>query len=159
MRPYTPTWIVLMDGSRGRILVQEQPGAALARAFGDGFTSSRALSHEVGEDRPGRNRGSAGATARHALDPRTNPHDKAEHEFCAEMAKFVDRGVQAGRVERLILVAPPHALGDLRQTLSPQAIERVQTEVARDWLDLADTDIEARLGDALRSPLATPPLN
>lgn len=154
MKSYTPTWIVLVDGSRGRILVQEAPGAALTRPFGDGFTSGRELNHEVGEDRPGRSRGFAGASARHAFEPRTNPHDKAETEFSSQVAAFVDRGVGDRRAQRVILVAPPRALGDLRKALSPRAYARVHAEISHDWLDLPDNEVAARLGDALRSPMA-----
>ncbi|MDC0718131.1 host attachment protein [Nannocystis bainbridge] len=152
MKPHTPTWIVLMDGSRSRILVQEAPGAALTRPFGDGFTSGRELNHEVGEDRPGRSRGSAGA-ARHTFEPRSNPHDKAEVEFSGQIAAFVDRGVGDRRVQRVILVAPPRALGDLRRALSPRAYARVHVEIGHDWLDLTDDEVVRRLGDALHSPL------
>lgn len=155
MKPYTPTWIVLMDGSRGRILVQDAPGAALTRPFGDGFTSGRELSHEVGEDRPGRSRGFAGASARHAFEPRSNPHDKAELEFSGQIAAFVDRGVGDRRVQRVILVAPPRAMGDLRKALSPRAYARVHTEISHDWLDLPDHEVAARLSNALFSPLST----
>ncbi|MCY1061215.1 host attachment protein [Nannocystis sp. SCPEA4] len=155
MKPYTPTWIVLMDGSRSRILVQEAPGAALTRPFGDGFTSGRELSHELGDDRPGRARASAGAVARHAFEPRSNPHDKAEQEFSNQIAALVDRGIAERLAQRVILVAPPHAMGDLRKALSPRAYARVQAEIVHDWIDLPDDDVAARLGDALRSPMAT----
>lgn len=155
MKPYTPTWIVLMDGARSRILVQEAPGATLTRPFGDGFTSGRALSHELGDDRPGRSRAFAGAAARHVFEPRSNPHDRAEHEFCGQIAALVDRGIGERLAQRVILVAPPHAMGDLRKALSPRAYARVQTEIAHDWLDLPDDEVAARLGDHLLSPMAS----
>lgn len=119
MPRFTSTWILLMDGSRGRILVQETPGASLRRAFSGGFTA------------------------------------KAEHELCTTVAEFVGRAVSERQLERLILVAPPEMLKDLRTLLSPQALARVKFEVGRDWIDLPDAEIEARLGDALLSAMAS----
>lgn len=151
MKPHTPTWIVLVDGSRGRIVVQDAPGAPLTRPFGDGFTSTRAL----GDSGEGRLNGFGGdSPARISFEPRVP--ERAEPAFSAQVASFLDRSVGERRVGRVIIVAPSHALSELRKALSPRAYARVQTEIARDWLDLTDVDIGARLGDVLLGPTARP---
>ncbi len=153
--PQTLSWIVLADGSRGRILVQERLGEPLRRAFDEeDLSSGRELAHELGDDRPGRFAdGRSGH--RHAMEPRTDAHDKAERAFCRFVAEIVSRAALERRFQRLILVAPPHMLGDLRKALSPHARNLVSAEFAKNWLRFDDGDIARGLGDALRSPLAT----
>lgn len=151
----TLSWIVLADGSRGRILVQERLGEPLRRAFDEeDLSGGRELSHELGDDRPGRfSDGKSGQ--RHAMEPRADPHDKAERAFCRFVAALVSRAALERRFQRLILVAPPHMLGDLRKALSPHARNLVSAEFAKNWLRFDDVDIARGLGDALKSPLAT----
>ncbi|HEY8377990.1 MAG TPA: host attachment protein [Nannocystis sp.] len=141
MPRYAPTWVVLMDGSRGRILVQETRRARMVRAFGDGF-SARMGTME-------RSCAPAGAGAAIALDRCRVAREQAEREFCGTVAGLLSHAAGDRRLSRLILVAPPRVLGDLRRRLSPQARALVHTEVARDWIDLPDREIEARLGAGL----------
>lgn len=148
MPAYTPTWVLLSDGSRGRVLVQESRRAHLIRAFGEGFAARR-----VGGDEA-RFRASASALVRRAGDLHAEAREQAEHEFCVTVAEFLSRAAYDRRFERLILVAPPRTLADLRGSLSPQARALVHAEVTRDWIDLPDAEIEARLGGALQAPLA-----
>jgi protein required for attachment to host cells len=134
------SWIVLADGSRGRILVQERLGAPLKRAYDE---------EDLADDRtlapaPGR-----------AAEPHEEPNDKAEHAFCQFVADLINRAAKARRFQRLILVAPPHMLGGLRKSLAPQARALVSAELTKNWLRLTDADVTRGLGDALLSPMAT----
>lgn len=148
------TWIVIADGARGRILVQERIGAPLKHAYDEeDLVGNRALSHELGSDRPGRSGEKHGH--RNTYEPRSDPHEKAEHAFCQFIAEIVSRAALDRRFERLILVAPPHMLGDLRKCLSPHARNLVSGEFAKNWLRLTDGEVAEHLGDALRSPLAS----
>lgn len=153
--PQSLSWIVLADGSRGRILVQERLGVPLKRAYDEeDLAGDRSLSHELGHDRPGRFAdGKSGH--RHALEPHQDPHDKAEQAFCQFVADLINRAARARRFQRLILVAPPQMLGNLRKTLEPHARALVSAELAKNWLRLADAEVARGLGDALKSPMAT----
>lgn len=142
--PQSLSWIVLADGSRGRILVQERLGAPLKRAYDEeDLAGDRAL--EPAHDRPGRV----------ALEPHEEPNDKAAHAFCQFVADLVNRAARAGRFQRLILVAPPHMLGNLRKSLAPHARALVSAEFAKNWLRFGDGDVARGLGEALLSPMAT----
>lgn len=144
MPRYSPTWVVLMDGSRGRILVQETRRARLARAFGEGFSARAGIADGGSEGAPG-GRSCADRDAR----------EQVEQEFCGMVAGFLSHAADDGQLARLILVAPGHVLVALRASLSPPARALVDIEVARDWIDLPDGEIEARLGAVLLGPAAT----
>ena len=140
----TMTWIVLADGARGRILVQERIGSPLRRAFDEEDLAGERR-REPASERPGRS----------IYDPRSDPQDKAERAFCLFVAGLVSRAALERRFERLILVAPPQMLGDLRKALSPHARNLVTSELAKNWLRLPDVEVAAHLRDALRSPMAS----
>lgn len=135
--PQSLSWIVLADGSRGRILVQERLGAPLKRAFDEeDLADDRTLAPAPGQ----------------VAD---NDDDKAEHTFCQFLADLINRAARARRFQRLILVAPPHMLGSLRKSLIPQARALVSAELAKNWLRLTDAGVARGLGSALLSPMAT----
>jgi protein required for attachment to host cells len=134
--PQSLTWIVLADGTRGRILVQERLGAPLKRAYDE---------EDLVDDRtiePAR------VAAAH------DGPDRPELAFCQFVADLINRAARARRFQRLILVAPPHMLGNLRKSLAPHARALVSAEFTKNWLRLADTDVARGLGDALLSPMA-----
>lgn len=135
--PQSLSWIVLADGSRGRILVQERLGAPLKRAYDE---------EDLADDR------TLAPAPGHAAD---NDDDKAEHAFCQFVADLINRAAKARRFQRLILVAPPHMLGGLRKSLIPQARALVSAELAKNWLRQTDADVARGLGSALLSPMAT----
>ncbi len=72
--------------------------------------------HELGTDAPGRALNSRG-TPRSAME-QTDWHTQEEEKFLRKVADRLDAAVNAGQAKSLILVAPPRALGVLRQTYS-----------------------------------------
>src|SRR5262245_39412972 len=106
----TMTWIVVADGSRGRILVQERLGSPLRRAFDEEDLVARPRTRAdipTGEDGP---------------DPPAGPA------LAPFIADIVNAAARERRFERLIVVAPPQLLGDLRRALTPHARALVSTE-------------------------------
>ena len=51
------------------------------------------------------------------MEPPTDPQRYAKYEFARELAERLEEAVHAHRFERLVLVAAPKTLGDLRELL------------------------------------------
>lgn len=137
------TWVLVADGQRGRIYASEAPGAGLVAAseeLGQKLSPSR----ELGTDKPGRSFDSLGGQ-RHALAPRADWHDQAKELFARALAKRLDEAALRGEYDRLVLVAPPTMLGDLRATLGAAAAERVVAELAKDLTHLPLHELPARV--------------
>lgn len=127
----TRTWILVADGARARILEQVGPGGDLHPLEGAKFSTASKPSRELGTDRPGRVRESVGHQ-RHAIEPRYDPHRGLETLFAHQLADILSIRLREGLFDRLIIVAPPVMLGDLRSALAKPLQEALIGEIAKD---------------------------
>jgi protein required for attachment to host cells len=144
----TITWILVADGARARVLKNEGPGKGLQPALNQDFIGENLSSAELVSDRPGRTFDGSG-DGRHAKVPHSDPHRNAKRVFAREMARFLERESAKHSFDRLVLVAPPQALGDLRAALSGSAKAKVSGEMNKDLTTLSVTEIAAHLGAVL----------
>jgi len=122
------TWIAVADGSRSKVF----------RVAGRGrlkLESETVVPHppsrEINADRPGRTFDSTGQ-GRHAKEPPTDPHDKAEADFLHGLARQLGAAHERKAFDRLVVVAPPRALGILRDAYPKQLAKAVTREIAHD---------------------------
>ena len=97
---------------------------------------------ELGTERPGRVHESKGAS-RSAVET-TDYHAAAEADFLRRIAGRLAELVQGG-VSRILIVAPPKALGTLREALSAQVKAAVDGELAKDLVKLPVDEIERHI--------------
>lgn len=128
-------WVAVVDGSRGVVLVNE--GSALAprlKVLRSHQIGDNPPSHQQGDDRPGRVFDSSGhhRSATEAPDL----HQKAEDRFVAAFVSRLEQDAAAGLFDKLVIAAPPVALGVLRKQLAPPLAERVVKEIAADYVKM-----------------------
>jgi len=142
------TWIVLADGARARILVNLGPGKGLKPILSREDESVRKPTREQGTDRPGRvyDRGGQG---RHAMEPRVDWHEFEKTRFAKDLSHLLDRAALDKAFDRLVLVAPPTALGNLRTALNVQTKRLITGEVPKDLTKAQDQDLPAKLADTI----------
>lgn len=126
----TTTWVLVADGARARFFRSEGWSSGLAPALDDADHPSRP-SREIGSDRPGRVVESADG-ARHALAPRVDWHEYEKHLFAKSIAEILNEAATGERYDRLVLVAPPKTLGELRAALGKSARERLVAAIDKD---------------------------
>lgn len=100
-------------------------------------------SRESGTERPGRVHASSGS--RRSSVSATDWHAAGEAEFLSSVAAELDGVVRTHKVKHLVVVAPPKALGVLRQSLTPAAKAVVTAEIAKDIARLSNAEIEGHL--------------
>lgn len=142
------TWIVVADGGRARFLVNEGPGRGLHEALPETPVASLPPTRDLGTDRPGRVFESADGS-RHAMEPRVDWHRFEKRRFARSVARIIDRNAGEGSFDRLVLVAPPKTLGDLRAVLGQASREAVHGEVAKDLTKVPVHDLPAHLETVL----------
>jgi protein required for attachment to host cells len=125
------TWILIADGSRARLFANQGRGTGLKPALDQEFIGVNRPSREIGSDQPGRAFDSAGF-GRHAMEPPTDPHRYEKQRFANAIAGILDDARSKGVFDRLVVVAPPQALGDLRSQLSEGLRKVVAAELAKD---------------------------
>lgn len=142
MKP-TTTWILIADGAHARLFANRGPGKgieALEAINGDHRPDS-----ELVRDGLGRSFESVGDT-RHAITPRTDPHRELKRSFAAQLAEILDQRLAEKAFDRLVIVAPPKALGDLRAALSAHVKPLVYAELDKDLVKTPTAELPSHLG-------------
>ena len=130
MKP-TRTWILIADGARARIFANHGPGKGIEPVDGGEIEGDHRPSREIERDKPYRSYESVGPM-RHPIEPRRDPHRELKREFAGRLVAMLDQRLAQKAYDRLILVAPPAALGDLRAALSAGVRARVYAELDKD---------------------------
>ena len=138
------TWILIADGARAHIVSNEGPGKGLKTIPGQDYTGTNLPTRELGTDKPGRTFDRAGGR-HHSMEPRVDWHRYEKHKFIRSIAKVLDKAAGQGTFDRLILVAPPEILGELRSSLGKLASGRVVAELAKDLTNLSSHPLPENL--------------
>ncbi len=146
MKP-TTTWILIADGARGRLFASRGPGKGL-EVVDESLGADHRPTHEIVDDRLGRTHESVGET-RHAISARHDPHRELKHDFAVKLAKMLDKRRAEQAYDRLVLVAPPAVLGDLREALSDPVRSVVRAELDKDLTKTPVAELPSHLASVL----------
>jgi len=143
------TWVVIADGGRARFVARRdsEPRYATLRELVS--IAEQAPSRALGADKPGRSRESA-TTARHAIEPRSDPHELAKDEFAHEIAKVLNEAGTTGAFDRIILAAPPHVAAALRHFLDKAVGAKIVGELPKDLTKIPDRELGRHLDEVAR---------
>ena len=83
---------------------------------------------------------------RHAIEPRVDPHRELKRTFAHELADMLDQRLTEKAYDRLVIVAPPKALGDLRAALSEHVKPLVYAELNKDLVKTPTAELPNHLG-------------
>jgi protein required for attachment to host cells len=136
-------WVVVCDGAKALILENAGDGMYPNLKTREVHEHPDPKTHELGTDAPGRSFGSVGQ-GRSAYE-QTDWHAQAEQRFLADLAKRLDAAVMAGETKSIIMVAPPRALGVLRQAYSKGLRDAVKAEIDKDYVRMPVHEIEKKL--------------
>ncbi len=126
-------WILVCDAGRGRLFETrgDNPAWNLLEVFGPGESRSK---------------------AEQAADHSSKDVDKRH--FVHSMVTKLDQAMRSKRFDRWVLVAPPHALGMMKNDLTPELTKHLVTTVDKDLTHVDVAELIDRLGDTVRVPLA-----
>lgn len=140
------TWILVCDGARGRVYSHEGPGSGLIVVSSAEHPETHGYTRDLGSDRPGRTFDSTETGGRHALSPRADWHNFEKTRFAAQMAAVVEKAAAAKSFDRLVVVAPPRVLGDLRQALGTHSQALLAGELDKDLTHFEGAELIGHLG-------------
>ncbi len=144
----TVTWIVVADHQRARIYENDGPGKGLQHVGGHDLETHLPPDREIMADKPGRSHESA-TTGRHAMEPRTDAHRLEGRRFVETVVASLDEAAKRGDYDRLIVIAPPRALGEFRDALPDRVRQRVSAELAEDLTKTPEAELAGHLEDHL----------
>jgi protein required for attachment to host cells len=133
-------WLVVCDGAKAVVL--ENSGTA----FNPKFSARATYEHEdpptreIGTDAPRRVFQSVGG--KRSAYEQADWHTQEEERFLTRLAERLDAAVYAGEAKSIILAAPPHALGIIRQNYSHTLRNALRAEVEKDFVRTPLSEIE-----------------
>ncbi|OWV99834.1 host attachment protein [Rhizobium sp. R693] len=136
-------WILVCDGSKALLLCNDGDAQNLNLVEIRTTSNEGAPTRDLGDDRPGRVYGTAGG-ARSAVET-PDLHERDEQNFLLGVAREVEKDIARGALQRLLLVAPPRALGILRASLTSAPKNVIVGEIAKDFTKMPVHEIETRL--------------
>lgn len=140
------TWVLVADGEKALFLENagdaETPKLEVRREEGQDNPPNR----EQGTDAPGRF--NDGPQVQRSSVQETDWHWLAQARFASDLADLVLDKARKGQFERIILVAGPKILGELRQNLHQEAAEKVVAEAALTLTNHPIDEIARRVADA-----------
>jgi protein required for attachment to host cells len=143
LRIHNGDWVVVCDGAKALILENVGDGMHPNLKTREVYEQESAKTHEQGTDAPGRSINSVG-NRRSAME-QTDWHTQQEQRFLADLAKRLDAAVTKGETRSIVLVAPPRALGLLRQAYSGGLRGALKAEIDKDLVKMPVHEIEKKL--------------
>ena len=136
-------WVLIADGEKALFLKNvtdaENPNLDVIRKE----EQNNPKDIDQSANRPGRMHDNGpGQTS--AVDD-TNWHQLAKDRFADEMAEILYRQAHKGRFDKIVLVAPPKTLGELRQKLHKAVADRVIGEIPKTLTNHPIDQIEHQL--------------
>lgn len=138
------TWILIADGAKATFYQYEGANRPLNAL--KSLTHINEQSQDLTSTKRGRMR-DPGQGQRSAFARPTDPHEHEKTVFAKELADYADE--HATHYDRLIIVASPNVLGDLRQFFSSQVESKVTDELAKDLTNIPATELPGHLQDIL----------
>ena len=134
-------WIVVADSARARIFAPVvRHGLDLEQVTEILHPESRSHTRALTTDRPGRTFDSEGP-GRHGMSESVSPKEHEAWKLCKELADEIETARAQERFDRLVLVAAPAFLGELRKTLSDQSARLVVSELDKNLAQMNTQDI------------------
>ena len=138
-------WVVVADEGIAKIFRKndghlECIGEARPEELSETELSNRSM---------GRMASAAGSSVQHKFEPHMEASRQEATLFAHNIADWLDRAEQTDVFDRLILVAAPRTLGDLRAVITNNVQNRIAAEIDKNLTKLSGFDLRKALNDVL----------
>jgi protein required for attachment to host cells len=141
----TASWIVLADSNHARIYVQWRRNAPLVLLEELEHPDAKARPRDIMTDRPGVREGGGELPRGNATVPHTDKDEIEENRFTHMLAERLERGRSHHEFNELLFIMPPRAFGRVMAALHPRTADMVVEHIPRNYLNLADATLAARI--------------
>jgi protein required for attachment to host cells len=95
-------------------------------------------------------RGSASMqNATHGYNPSDNPREEKKIRFLRDVLEYVNTKVSKGDYDRLVIIAPPQTLGDIRELLRDSIKGKIVAEIDKDLTSASIDELKNHLKDVI----------
>lgn len=139
----TGTHVLVADGEKALLLENVGDTRDLNLQVARKEEHENPATHDQGSDRPGRF--NDGPSVQRSAVGDTDWHRLEKERFADDLAEMLYARVHAGKIERLVLVAAPQVLGEIRDKLHKEVRDVVVGEVPKTLTNHPVDKIEAAL--------------
>jgi protein required for attachment to host cells len=143
------TWILVAHRSGARLFENAGPGKGLALLQDIPHPEGRLKNQDLNADRHGGS-ADAGGAGRQSYEAAQNPVEHVATQFAKQLATLLESGRTQQRYGKLVLVAEPRFLGNLRAALSSPTATLVTATLDKDLGAVEARDLPRYLGDSVR---------
>lgn len=135
-------WILAADNYLARLYKRINNDLEL---IGEAEPDESLFESEINNKTMGRMVRATGSTAHHKFEPHTNKSKQEALNFARDISDFLEQIETADVFDKLVVIAPPKMLGDLRSSFSELLKKRIVGEVDKDLTKLNNQDFEKAL--------------
>ena len=139
------TWILVAHRGGARLFENHGPGKGLQLLEDIPHPEGRLKNGEINADKPGRAIDSFGH--RHGVSQEHEATDQVSLKFAKQLCDKLGKARAGNRFGRLVLVAEPHMLGELRAKLDTSTSALVYASLDKNLANIETRDIPEYLGD------------
>ena len=113
----------------------------------------REKNRELMTDAPGQSRishGRGGTAHSYSMTGEKDPHEEVAESFAKYLGEFLDRFRSNNDFKHLVVVAEPKFLGLIRGNMSKQCLQRAQSWVKKDLINLPKLDFQKALESIIK---------
>jgi protein required for attachment to host cells len=143
------TWILVAHRAGARIFENTGPGQGLRLIENIPNPDGKLKNGEINSDKPGRAFDKLGG-GRHSMSKEHEPKEQVAIQFAKRLGETLDKGRTHNQFGKLVLVAEPRFLGELRAALPSHTASMVSATVDKDLGGVNDREVAGHLGDAVR---------
>ena len=142
-------WILVAHRGGARVFENKGTGKGPNLLHDIPHPAGRLKNKDIGSDKPGRSFDSRGQ-ARHAMSSELEPTAHVAEQFARQLSSMLDDGRIQHRYGKLVLVAEPRFLGNLRAALSSPTAALVTAAVDKDLGNVDAHNMTKHLGEVIR---------
>jgi protein required for attachment to host cells len=143
------TWILVAHRGGARVFENPGPGKGLQLVEDIPHPEGRLKSGEINADKPGRAFDSIG-NGRHSMSQEHEAADQVSLMFAKHLCDKLEKARAENRFGKLVLVAEPRLLGELRAALDKPTTALVSATLDKDFVGVDNRDIPKRLGNLIQ---------
>lgn len=144
----TKIWVLAANSGNATLYAADSPTAPLTELETFDNPGARAKQMDLTSDRPGRSFDSHGE-GRHAMETDVEPKEQEQIRFAKLIADRLEQGRVDNDFERLVVVATPAFLGQLRANFGTSLSSLVSLQIDKDYTALRPEAVRARLPERL----------
>ncbi len=134
------TWVLVADGEKALFLRNKNDMSNVQLGIIHQLNQTNPATREQGTDKPGRS--SSGPGLGRAAVEDTDWHELSKKRFAKEIADTLYSHAHKGEFERLVIVAPPFMLGEMRQEFHKEVSDKIVSEIPKTLTNHSTNDIQ-----------------